>query len=548
MATFIHGIGASENIDSSGEVVSIAGLDISSLDKDGVFNYEHKSDLPAQVVGKVLKAKKIFSDKDCEDDVQLHFWNKVKVPYLYVMGELFDDYSDSAREVAGKFRYDADHKNTNERNVMNFSVEGSKISKEGITVTRSIARKITITVLACNKMAVAEMVVVDPKNPKKGEIDELFKTEAVEIEILTPKPNSKLWELLKKEDPAKHAEKLGLKKYQGGGGQQLSNGYGGGVAGQGLGGGAPSSSGGLMVDSEKNTGAPMNKALSVVKDHQRGSKIGMTTSGKEVYSHGMVGDYKDFSHKDHSEAAGHHKSMAAKVSATDNKAGTHHGQKYTLHMQAAKSAARKAAKASSAPAPKAAPASGSSPSNKYAYSPDPKIKKNVASEDMMNKDEGIRGVNVSTNPTSKSPEIRGQSGTGFTTKGKIQQHKETLGELKALPKPSLPKSEMAKAMTAGSGMASPDRLEGGAALAAESINGKVKKKSKLLQRAELEYTTWTKREEFESFMKSRMPSLTRGEIQVIGQTMLLQKSLKQEKLLKEYYNPSGGGLLGKKQK
>ena len=59
----------------------------------------------------------------------------------------------------------------------------------------------------------------------------------------------------------------------------------------------------------------------------------------------------------------------------------------------------------------------------------------------------------------------------------------------------------------------------------------------MLQRAELEYTTWTKREEFEAFMKSRMPTLTRAEIQVIGQTMLLQKSLKQEKLLKDFYNP-----------
>jgi hypothetical protein len=34
-----------------------------------------------------------------------------------------------------------------------------------------------------------------------------------------------------------------------------------------------------------------------------------------------------------------------------------------------------------------------------------------------------------------------------------------------------------------------------------------------------------------------MPTLTRAEIQVIGQTMLLQKSLKQEKLLKDFYNP-----------
>src|SRR5271157_2733477 len=165
MSTFVHGIGASENIDSSGEIVSIAGLDISTLEYDGVLNWEHKADQPAQVVGKILKARKIFSDADCEDDHQLYFWNKVKVPYLYVMGELMDDYKDSAREVAGQFRYDADRKGK-QKSTANFSVEGSKISKEGITVARSIARKITITTLECNKAAVAEMVSTDPVKPK----------------------------------------------------------------------------------------------------------------------------------------------------------------------------------------------------------------------------------------------------------------------------------------------------------------------------------------------------------------------------------------------
>ncbi len=521
MATFIHGIGASENIDSSGEVVSIAGLDVSSLDKDGVFNYEHKSDLPAQVVGKILKVKKIFSDADCEDDHQKRFWEKVKVPYLYVMGELFDDYSDSAREVAGKFRYDADHRNTNERNVMNFSVEGSKISKTGIIVDRSIGRKITITVLACNKMAIAEMVAVEPPNPKKSEVDELFKTEEVEIEVFTP--SADLWKLLKKEDPNKHANKLGIKPFQKDmAGGQASNG-----ASTGLSGVGPTSAGGLMMGSEmakaaqrhdpkipgtkspsvrqtreKGTmeqkgvhlpplgtsaggrsvmgsfvsdkdkyatrhaghtlkelkGMPkpnlpkseeMNKAanLSIAKDHQRGPQIGMTGSGKPVHSHGMIGDYHGFSAKDHSDASKLHQTMASKVSATDSKSGVHHSQKATLHLQASKSAGRKAA--------------------------------------------GIQKAEA-----------------------------------------------LAKAMTAGSGIAAPNRLEGGAALAPESMNGKVKGKSKTLQRAEMEYVSWTKREEFEVFMKSRLPSLTRSEIMVIGMAMLLNKSFKDEKMLKDFYNPA----------
>ena len=72
MPTYIDGIGASQNIDSSGEIVDIAGLDISSLEVDGSLNWEHKKDFPEQLVGKILKAKKIFSEKDCEDDRRCH--------------------------------------------------------------------------------------------------------------------------------------------------------------------------------------------------------------------------------------------------------------------------------------------------------------------------------------------------------------------------------------------------------------------------------------------------------------------------------------------
>ena len=209
MGTFIHGIAASENIDSSGERISIAGLDISSLAVDGVFNYEHKSDLPSQVVGKVLKARKIFTDADCEDEHQLYFWQKIQVPYLYVMGELFDDYKESAKDVAGMFRYDADKKGKQERNVMNFSIEGAKIDKQGMDILKSIARKVTITVLPCNKAAIAEMVVAaTPK--KKDDLSGIFKSEHfIEVEIFKSEMKAGIMPI-KKEDPTKHATKLGI--------------------------------------------------------------------------------------------------------------------------------------------------------------------------------------------------------------------------------------------------------------------------------------------------------------------------------------------------
>jgi len=159
LGTMIHGIAASEHLDSSGERISIRGLDITSLPVDGVFNWEHKNENSFQVVGKILKAKKIFGEEDCEDEHQLYFWQKAQAPYVYVMGELFDGVGHkAAAEVAAMVRYDSAAKKAGRsgKNVINFSIEGSKLNKEGQEIQRSLGRKVTITTAACNKVAVAE--------------------------------------------------------------------------------------------------------------------------------------------------------------------------------------------------------------------------------------------------------------------------------------------------------------------------------------------------------------------------------------------------------
>src|SRR5271166_1414412 len=111
MSTFIDGVGQCQVIDKSGELVDLKGHDISSLSKTGTFNWEHQSNTPATLVGKILKAKKIFSKDDCENDRELHYWNKCKTPYLYMMGELLDDYTSSAKECAGQMKYSKDNPN-----------------------------------------------------------------------------------------------------------------------------------------------------------------------------------------------------------------------------------------------------------------------------------------------------------------------------------------------------------------------------------------------------------------------------------------------------
>jgi hypothetical protein len=171
MGMLITGIGASEAIDSSGEILSIEGLDISSLEVSGTLNYDHKNDLPSHTVGKILKAKKIFRESDCENPSQLKFWNQIKVPYLWTLAELFDSVGHTeAMNIAAMLRYDSEAKESGKytedtANLINFSVEGAKLQKEGNIITKSIARKLSITINPCNKIAEAE--IYNPEMDKK---------------------------------------------------------------------------------------------------------------------------------------------------------------------------------------------------------------------------------------------------------------------------------------------------------------------------------------------------------------------------------------------
>jgi RNA-splicing ligase RtcB len=99
----------------------------------------------------------------------------------------------------------------------------------------------------------------------------------------------------------------------------------------------------------------------------------------------------------------------------------------------------------------------------------------------------------------------------------------------------------------GCGMASPGSLTQGAALAPESMDKKMKK-SVMLARAEQEYKTWAKREQFESFMAKHMPSLTKGEVSAIGQTLALRKSLRAERKLAKMVDMGQDSYVNKKEK
>lgn len=171
LGTVIHGIGASEHLDSSGERISVEGIDISSLEHDGLVNFEHKSDTSSQLIGKVVEATKILKKEDCKNKHHEYFWEKSgKTPYLYIKGVLFDQFNHSgANDAVAMLRFDQAMDNKNTRQVCGFSVEGSRLDKEGSLIKKCIARKISFTAYPCNKACVAEIL-----NQEKAEVKPLI--------------------------------------------------------------------------------------------------------------------------------------------------------------------------------------------------------------------------------------------------------------------------------------------------------------------------------------------------------------------------------------
>lgn len=310
LGTLLDGIGSSEHLDSSGERISIKGLDISSLVQSGVFNFEHKSDTPAQIVGKILEAKKIYSEADCENERHLYYWNKVQVPYLYVMGELFDAVGhEGAQQIAAILKYDSAARKAGRKgdNVINFSVEGNKLDSQGQDIKRSIARKITVTVFACNKQAIAEELTPQKNtgNPKKDLIQSIAKSEDFGAEI-------------------------------------LEKGYGGSAIK------SPTGLWTMNTDSESAPAAPAPKAMAPQKQAPKtaapapakpqapvsniqgqGSVLGQTKSGKDVFSHSQPRNYVNFTSQDHSDAMNHHYNLS--LNTQNYKEKNHHIGMAKLH-------------------------------------------------------------------------------------------------------------------------------------------------------------------------------------------------------------------------
>lgn len=162
----IDGIFASETPDSSGEIISVEGCDITDL-KNGtsILNFEHRGaesngHSALDIIGKILTAKKIFKQEDCENDRERMYWNEVKVPFIYGQARLYDGAGHPAAMAAAAMI--RDHASNGEKVLLRYSIEGSTLDRKDHLLLKTVARRVAATIKPCNRSCDSG-ILVDPQ-------------------------------------------------------------------------------------------------------------------------------------------------------------------------------------------------------------------------------------------------------------------------------------------------------------------------------------------------------------------------------------------------
>lgn len=138
----IYGIAATETKDRTGESIDLSGMDISDI---RLLNDEHSSERFFEILGYIDLAKKISSEKDCEDEFQSKCWNIVKKPFLYISGKLMDDHP-NAQSAAALIKFSMQNPNY----PVGLSVEGMTIERQGQKLLKTKVKNVSLTIKPAN--------------------------------------------------------------------------------------------------------------------------------------------------------------------------------------------------------------------------------------------------------------------------------------------------------------------------------------------------------------------------------------------------------------
>lgn len=164
---WIDCVAGSELRDTQGEILSVEGADIAALERgEGRWNDNHGKGF-FNSVGRITEAKKIFKSEDCENDRHTYYWNKIKAPFIYAKGYLYNDEEHPNAKAAAAILRNI-HK-TDAPLKIKASVEGGVLQR-GLRDTALLA-KTKIHSVALTFTPANQATLVEPLNLEKSEYD-----------------------------------------------------------------------------------------------------------------------------------------------------------------------------------------------------------------------------------------------------------------------------------------------------------------------------------------------------------------------------------------
>ena len=155
----IEGVASTQDKDSQGEILSLAGADISHLkEAKGFANSDHSGRFE-HLVGRILDAKIINKASECDTQYQVSQWQKLQKPFLWNKIELFDGNGHKeADAIASVYRH---YQDKGEEAPIKLSVEGkvvSRDSKNKHVLKQTVIKGVAITIQPANKSTHTEVV------------------------------------------------------------------------------------------------------------------------------------------------------------------------------------------------------------------------------------------------------------------------------------------------------------------------------------------------------------------------------------------------------
>jgi ribosomal protein S27E len=159
-------IAGSQLRDTQGEMLSVEGCDISVLEaaKGKIVDNHGKGFF--NCIGRITEAKKIFKKEDCDNERHLYYWNKVKAPYIYAKGYLFNDEDHQNAKAAAAIMRNI-HK-TDCPLKIKASVEGGTVSRgmeDPKFLAKTIVHSVALTFVPAN-----QATLVEPLDLTKSEV------------------------------------------------------------------------------------------------------------------------------------------------------------------------------------------------------------------------------------------------------------------------------------------------------------------------------------------------------------------------------------------